>query len=100
MVCGEFDFIVCYFDWFRSNCWDVELGIGDDCVFFIVVEKQLLVISIDMLVFGVYFFLDIDLVDFGYKFLVVNFSDLVVMGVDFVWLFFVLIFFNVNEDWL
>lgn len=99
MVCGEFFLIVCYFDCVRSFCFDVELGIGDDCVFFNIFEKQILVISIDMLVVGNYFFFDIDFVDLVYKVLVVNLSDLVVMGVDLVWLMLVLILLDVDEVW-
>lgn len=39
MVCGEFFLIVRYFDRVRSFRFDVELGIGDDCVFFNIFEK-------------------------------------------------------------
>lgn len=99
MVCGEFFLIVCYFDCVRSFCFDVEIGIGDDCVFLNIFEKQILVISIDMLVVGIYFLFDIDFVDLVYKVLVVNLSDLVVMGVDLVWLMLVFMFFDVDEVW-
>lgn len=46
---------------------------------------------IDILVEGVYFFVGMVLVDIGWKVLVVNLFDFVVMGVMFVWVLFVLI---------
>lgn len=100
MVCGEFFLIVCYFDCVKSVCFDVEIGIGDDCVFLYIFEKKMLVISIDILVVGNYFLFDIDLVDFVYKVLVVNLSDFVVMGVELVWFMLVLILLEVDEVWL
>lgn len=82
MACGEFDLIARYFDRFRSNRRDVELGIGDDCALLTVAEKQLLAISTDTLVSGVHFLADIDPADLGYKSLAVNLSDLAAMGAD------------------
>ena len=100
MACGEFDLIARYFDRFRSNRRDVELGIGDDCALLTVAEKQLLAISTDTLVSGVHFLADIDPADLGYKSLAVNLSDLAAMGADPAWLSLALTLPNVNEDWL
>ncbi|MGP2544138.1 thiamine-phosphate kinase [Yersinia sp. 2541 StPb PI] len=100
MACGEFDLIARYFDRFRSNRRDVELGIGDDCALLTVAEKQLLAISTDTLVSGVHFLPDIDPADLGYKSLAVNLSDLAAMGADPAWLSLALTLPNVNEDWL
>ncbi len=100
MACGEFDLIARYFDRFRSNRRDVELGIGDDCALLTVAEKQLLAISTDTLVSGVHFLPDIDPADLGYKSLAVNLSDLSAMGADPAWLSLALTLPSVNEDWL
>lgn len=40
-------------------CKDVLVGIGDDCVVVKVFENQYLVVIIDMLIVGVYFFFDV-----------------------------------------
>lgn len=100
MACGEFDLIARYFDRFRSNRRDVELGIGDDCALLTVADKQLLAISTDTLVSGIHFLPDIDPADLGYKSLAVNLSDLAAMGADPAWLSLALTLPNVNEDWL
>lgn len=55
---------------------------------------------IDILVVGVYFFDDIFFCVFGYRVLVVNLSDLVVMGVEFIWILVGLILFEVNMEWI
>ncbi|AKA39460.1 thiamine-phosphate kinase [Yersinia ruckeri] len=100
MACGEFDLIARYFDRFRSNRRDVELGIGDDCALLTVGEKQLLAISTDTLVSGIHFLPDIDPADLGYKALAVNLSDLAAMGADPAWLSLALTLPEVNEPWL
>ncbi|WP_145551647.1 thiamine-phosphate kinase [Yersinia intermedia] len=100
MACGEFDLIARYFDRFRSNRRDVELGIGDDCALLTVAEKQLLAISTDTLVSGVHFLPDIDPADLGYKCLAVNLSDLAAMGADPAWLSLAITLPSINEDWL
>lgn len=100
MACGEFDLIARYFDRFRSNRRDVELGIGDDCALLTVADKQLVAISTDTLVSGVHFLPDIDPADLGYKSLAVNLSDLAAMGADPAWLSLALTLPAVNEDWL
>ncbi|MFI0487859.1 MAG: thiamine-phosphate kinase [Yersinia sp. (in: enterobacteria)] len=100
MACSEFDLIARYFDRFRGNRRDVELGIGDDCALLTVADKQLLAISTDTLVSGIHFLPDIDPADLGYKSLAVNLSDLAAMGADPAWLSLALTLPNVNEDWL
>lgn len=100
MACGEFFLIACYFDCVRSFCFDVELGIGDDCALFNIFEKQTLAISTDTLVAGNYFFFDIDFADLAYKALAVNLSDLAAMGADSAWLTLALTLLDVDEAWL
>lgn len=53
-----------------------------------------------MLVVGMYFLFDIDLKNFGWKVLVVNFFDFVVMGVCFCWVILVGVLFVVDELWI
>lgn len=57
-------------------------------------------IIIDILVEGMYFLFLIFFVDLVYKSVVVNLSDLVVMGVKFIWMLFVFILFEIKEVWL
>lgn len=76
---GEFDLIWCFFLCFVVV--GVEVGVGDDCVVFVLMLGVCWLVFSDMLVEGWYFLFIVDLVCFGYKVLVVNFSDLVVCGV-------------------
>lgn len=54
----------------------------------------------DILVVGIYFLVQVNLVWVVYKVLVLNISDLVVMGVILVWVLFVLILFEIDDVWL
>lgn len=92
----EFELIWCYFIWFMFK---VILGVGDDCVLFVFCFGYELVIFIDMLVVGCYFFLNVELCVFGYKVFVVNFLDLVVMGVELCVFMLVVVLFEVNLVW-
>lgn len=55
---------------------------------------------IDIFVGGVYFLFDVFVKLVVYKIVVVNLSDLVVMGVEFVWISLLFLLFEVKEDWL
>ncbi|MFE4109554.1 MULTISPECIES: thiamine-phosphate kinase [Kosakonia] len=100
MACGEFSLIARYFDRVRNSRRDVETGIGDDCALLNVPEKQTLAISVDTLVAGNHFLLDIDPADLAYKAIASNLSDLAAMGADPAWLTLALTLPEANEDWL
>ncbi|CAI8727675.1 thiamine-phosphate kinase [Kosakonia quasisacchari] len=100
MACGEFSLIARYFDRVRNSRRDVETGIGDDCALLNVPEKQTLAISVDTLVAGNHFLLDIDPADLAYKAIASNLSDLAAMGADPAWLTLALTLPEADEAWL
>lgn len=82
------------------ECVDVVLGIGDDVVLLQLCVGEQFVVIVDIFNSGVYFFVEILVGDIGWKILVVNFFDLVLMGVCLVWCMLVLLLFDVIMDWI
>ena len=98
MALSEFSLIDRYFK--RPARASVALGIGDDCALLEVPPGQQLAVSIDTLVAGVHFGVDVDPVALGHKALAVGLSDLAAMGARPVWATLALTLPEVNESWL
>lgn len=93
----EFDLIYSIILWIIYYFF-VDVGIGDDVVFYIVKYGVQEIVCVDIMVEDVYFKLYYFLFeDIGYKVLVVNISDIVVMGGIFK---FYLVLFVVFLKWM
>lgn len=79
---------------------DVILGIGDDCALLATRPNQRLAVSIDTLIAGVHFPLDVSADAIGHKALAVNLSDLAAMGAEPAWCTLALSLPQADEVWL
>ncbi|MCF1427545.1 MAG: thiamine-phosphate kinase [Shewanella sp.] len=79
---------------------DVLLGIGDDCALVQPAANKSLAISVDTLVEGVHFLVDMPAEALGYKALAVNLSDLASMGAEPAWMTLALTLPQADEPWL
>jgi thiamine-monophosphate kinase len=91
-------------DTFFANCTqrrqDVALGVGDDCALLQIPSGVELAVSIDTLVAGVHFALDVDPEALGYKAGAVGLSDLAAMGAEPAWATLALTLPEFNQVWL
>ena len=97
---NEFEIIRTYFQTLTGNRKDVILGPGDDCALLKVPPDQLLAVSIDTLISGIHFPLDLAAYEIGYKSLAVNLSDLAAMGAMPAWFSCALTLNENNPEWL
>ncbi len=82
MSVSEFTIIDRFFAGQETLNSQVKLGVGDDCALLAVPEGYELAMTMDTMVEGVHFFLDVAPEDLAYKLLAVNLSDLASMGAD------------------
>jgi len=97
---SEFSLIQQYFQQLTPQRDDVVLAIGDDCALLHCPADHVLAVSIDTLVEGVHFFVDVDAKSLGHKSLAVGLSDLAAMGATPAWFTLALTLPEVNESWL
>lgn len=97
---SEFSLIKTYFSALTPDRDDVTLGIGDDCALLAAPANHLLATSVDTLVSGVHFFVDVDPYKLGHKALAVNLSDLAAMGAKPAWFTLSLTLPEANPEWL
>ncbi len=98
-MAGEFDLIANYFNWPTTN-ESVQVGVGDDAAVLTITPEHELVISVDTLVRGVHYPLDISPQDIGYKSLMVNLSDIAAMGAEPRWFTLALTLPEYDMAWL
>ncbi len=96
---GEFDLIKRYFAQSTHQRNDVALGIGDDCALLQPPPDQQIATSIDTLVCGRHFLVDVDPTSLGHKALAVNLSDLAAMGAEPAWVMLSLTLPDADQGW-
>jgi thiamine-monophosphate kinase len=95
----EFSLIEKYFRRAVTDA-NTDLGIGDDAALIQVSAGHQLVVSTDMSVAGIHFFLNAQAFDIGWKSLAVNVSDMAAMGAKPRWATLALALPEANEAWL
>ncbi|MCP3667334.1 MAG: thiamine-phosphate kinase [Gammaproteobacteria bacterium] len=100
MASSEFELIKQHFSHLGSIRKDVVLGVGDDCALLSPLADQVLAVSMDTLVAGVHFLVDVDPETLGHKALAVNLSDLAAMGATPAWVTLALTLPEKNDAWL
>lgn len=97
---NEFELIRTFFARQPIARADVLVGIGDDAAVFQAPPGMQTVITSDMLVAGVHFFVDADPLSVGHKALAVNLSDLAAMGAEPAWFTLALSLPDADAAWL
>lgn len=100
MALSEFEIIQQVFQQQKVDRQDVHLGIGDDAAVIEVPEGYELVVSMDTMIEGVHFPVNMKPKDIGYRALAVNLSDLAAMGAEPAWVTLALTIPESNEAWL
>lgn len=100
MPLSEFDIIQQVFQKQKIDRQDVRLGIGDDAAIVQVPDGFELAISVDTLISGVHFPIDMKPSDVGYRSLAVNLSDMAAMGAEPAWMTLALTLPEPNPTWL
>lgn len=100
MALSEFDLITHFFKRNQDQPRAIELGIGDDAAVVNVPSGQSLVMSLDTLVAGVHFPIDVPPDAIAHKALAVNLSDMAAMGAQPAWMLLGLTLPGADDAWL